>query len=65
VHNVIGSVGRLTMAVTPGRAGEVVLAVRGGTEVFTARADEPLAKNAKVLVIEQISARSVQVVPLL
>jgi hypothetical protein len=64
-HNVIGSVGRLTMAITESRAGEVVVGIRGGTEVFTARADAPLDKNAKVLVVEQISARSVQVVPLL
>ncbi len=52
------------MAIGSGRAGEVVLAVRGGTEVFSAWADEPLAKNAKVLVTERISARSVQVTPL-
>jgi hypothetical protein len=61
--DVVGAVGRLTLPITASRPGEVVLAVRGGTEAFTAWADTPLAKNARVLVIEHSSARSVQVTP--
>jgi hypothetical protein len=41
----------------------VLLPVRGGTEAYAAWADEPIAKNARVLVIEYPSARSVIVTP--
>jgi hypothetical protein len=63
-QDAVGAVGRLTVAIAPGRPGEVVIAIRGGTEAFAAWADEPLARNARVLVIEQTSARSVHVTPL-
>jgi hypothetical protein len=43
--------------------GEVLLAVRGGTEAFAAWSDAPIEKHARVLVIDQISARSVVVTP--
>jgi hypothetical protein len=41
----------------------VVLPVRGGTEAFEACSDEPLAKNTKVVVVDILSARTVQVAP--
>jgi hypothetical protein len=63
-QDIVGTVGRITVAVRTDRPGEVVLAVRGGTEAFAAWADEPLGRNTRVLVIEQISARSVHVTAL-
>jgi hypothetical protein len=41
----------------------VVIPVRGGTEAFAAWADEPIEKNARILVVESTSARSVIVTP--
>jgi membrane-bound ClpP family serine protease len=63
VEEIIGKVGRITLAVTPDHAGEVVLAIRGGTEAFAALCDEPVAKNTRVVVIECLSGRTVSVTP--
>lgn len=41
----------------------MLLPIRGGTEAFAAWADEPIAKHARVMVIEWLSARSVLVTP--
>lgn len=59
----IGRVGVLTLG-TRGAAGpgEVLVRVRGGTETYFAWSDEPLAKNATVLVIESRGARAVDVI---
>jgi hypothetical protein len=62
-QEVIGRVGRVTLGITPDHAGEVVLAIRGGTESFAALCDEPVAKNARVVVIEYLSGRTVSVTP--
>jgi hypothetical protein len=62
-QELIGTVGMITVPVKPGRAGEVILPVRGGTEAFAAHADEVIAKNARVVVVESLSARSVTVTP--
>ena len=62
-QDLIGTVGYLTVPVTLMRPGEVLLRVRGGTEGFAAYADEPLAKNTRVIVVEARSARSLIVVP--
>jgi membrane protein implicated in regulation of membrane protease activity len=59
----IGKVGRVTLGITPEHAGEVVLAVRGGTEAFAALCDEPVAKNTRVVVVECLSGRTVSVTP--
>jgi hypothetical protein len=37
----------------------VLLPVRGGTEAFAAWSDEPIARHARVVVVECTSARSV------
>jgi hypothetical protein len=58
-ESVVGTIGRVTVPIPAGRPGEVLLPVRGGTEGFAAWADEPIEKNARVLVIESTSARSV------
>jgi hypothetical protein len=62
-QSVIGAVGRVTVSIPADGPGEVLLPVRGGTEAFAAWSDEPIAKNARVLVIETTSARSVMVTP--
>jgi hypothetical protein len=38
-----------------------MVSVRGGTEAFAAWADEPIEKHARVVVIDERSARSVTV----
>jgi len=62
-ENLVGTVGRVTVPIPPGGPGEVMVAVRGGTEAFAAWADEPIAKHTRVLVIQYPSARSVVVTP--
>jgi hypothetical protein len=62
-QEVIGRVGRVTLGITPDRAGEVVVAIRGGTEYFAALCDEPVAKNSRVVVVEYLSGRTVSVTP--
>lgn len=62
-QSVVGAVGRVTVPIPRDGPGEVFLSVRGGTEAFAAWSDEPIEKNARVLVIESPSARSVIVTP--
>jgi hypothetical protein len=61
--DLVGTVGTVTLAILPTRPGEVMLPVRGGTEAFTACADEPIAKHARVMVIECLTGRTVTVTP--
>ncbi|WP_327063520.1 hypothetical protein OG196_01235 [Kitasatospora purpeofusca] len=44
--------------------GEVLVGLRGGSEVFAAWSARPIAVNARVVVTDTISARSVLVEPL-
>ena len=46
-----------------GKVGRVTLGIRGGTETFAALSDEPIAKNARVVVVECLSGRTVSVTP--
>ncbi len=62
-QDLVGTVGMVTVPIDPGRSGEVILPVRGGTEAFAAYSDEPIAKNARVVVVECLSGRSVMVTP--
>jgi hypothetical protein len=62
--SLIGEVGYVTVPIPPGKPGEVMLGVRGGTEAFAAWCDEPIAKHTRVVVVEDRSARSVTVTPL-
>jgi hypothetical protein len=59
----IGRVGVLILGTrgTEG-PGEVLVKVRGGTETYIAWSDQPLAKDATVLVIESRGARAVDVI---
>lgn len=62
----VGMVGRVTGAIAPGKTGEVVLAVRGGTEAFLAYAiesDQVIAENTRVVVVEYYPPRTVYVAP--
>jgi len=59
----IGCVGVLTVG-TRGEAGpgEVLIKIRGGSEVFLAWSDKPLPKGATVLVVESRGRRAVDVI---
>jgi len=60
----LGLIGVLLIG-TRGKAGpgEVLLKIRGGSEVFLAFSDEPLAKGTTVLVVESRGTRTVDVTP--
>ena len=63
----IGKVGRVTGTIAPGRVGEVMVPVRGGTEHFHAYgadAGDTIAAGTSVLVVEYFPPRSVVVTPL-
>jgi hypothetical protein len=61
--SVVGAVGHLTVPIPEGGPGEVVVAIRGGSEAFAAWSDHPIAKYTQVLVISQPGPRSVVVTP--
>jgi hypothetical protein len=65
-HTVVGKVGRVTGGIGPGRMGEVMLSVRGGTESFLAHAadaGETLVPGSRVVVVEYYPPRTVYVSP--
>jgi len=57
----VGMTGSVSLAISIERPGEVMIGVRGGTEAFTAVADEAIAKHARVVVVDRLSARTVSV----
>lgn len=63
VEELKGRLGRVTVPIPAGGPGEIVVAIRGGTERFAAWCDEPVAKHTPVVVIGERSARSVDVTP--
>jgi hypothetical protein len=58
-----GRLGRVTVPIPADGPGEIVVAIRGGTERFAAWCDVPLAKHTSVVVVEARSSRSVDVAP--
>ncbi|GLW74614.1 hypothetical protein Kpho02_69120 [Kitasatospora phosalacinea] len=60
----VGAVGKITVPVPAEGPGEVLVGLRGGSEVFAAWSTRPLAVNTRVVVTDTISARSVLVEPL-
>lgn len=60
----VGLAGHIT---TPTRgtdgSGEVEVRIRGGTEVYTARSDDPLPRGQSVLVLSILGPRTVMVTP--
>lgn len=65
-QNMLGKVGRVTGTIAPGRLGEVMIAVRGGSEAFHAYASDPadtIGKGTRIVVIEYFPPRTVIVSP--
>jgi hypothetical protein len=60
----VGALGKVTVAIPQDGPGEVLVAVRGGSEAYAAWSAAPVAKDARVIVIDSVSARSVIVEPL-
>ncbi|MFD9129343.1 hypothetical protein [Kitasatospora sp. NPDC059571] len=60
----VGAVGKVTVPIPKDGPGEVLVAVRGGSEAFAAWSAEPVRVNTRVVVVDAISARSVVVEPL-
>jgi membrane protein implicated in regulation of membrane protease activity len=58
-----GRLGRVTVPIPESGPGEIVVSIRGGTERFTAYAEEPIAKHLPVVIVGVRSARSVDVAP--
>lgn len=60
----IGLAGRIITATRgEGGPGEVEIQIRGGTEIFIARSDEPLPVGAAVIVLATLGPRTVVVFP--
>jgi hypothetical protein len=63
-EEMVGRVGRVTARIAPDSLGEVMIAVRGGSEAFLATASDPgqtLGKGTRVVVIEYFPPRTVVV----
>ncbi len=63
-HEVVGKIGRLTGQIDPGRMGEVMIPIRGGSEAFYAYAVDPeesIPRGTRVVVIEHEPPRTVVV----
>jgi hypothetical protein len=59
----VGRMGRVSVPISQGVPGEVIIQIRGGSEAFTAytESEEPLAVNSRVVVVEQLSSRTLLV----
>ena len=59
----VGRVGRVSVPISQGVAGEVIIQIRGGSEAYTAytQTEEPLAVNTRIVVVEQLSSRTLLV----
>ena len=63
----VGKMGRVTGTIGPGKLGEVMVEVRGGSEAFHAYAadtDDTIARGARVVVVEYYPPRTVVVTPM-
>jgi hypothetical protein len=63
----VGKVGRVTGTIGPGRLGEVMVPVRGGSEAFHAYAadtDETIERGQRVVVVEYFAPRTIVVTPM-
>jgi hypothetical protein len=61
-HELIGKVGRVTGTIEPGKLGEVMIAIRGGSESYYAYAadqEERIESGTRVVVLEHEAARTV------
>ena len=60
----VGKVGRVTGPIAPGKLGEVMVQVRGGSEAFHAygaEGEDALPTGARIVVIEYFPPRTVVV----
>lgn len=65
-EHITGATGRVSSTVRPGRVGEVLLRIRGGTESYDAYAytsGEIIAVGEQVYVMEYSAPRTVYVTP--
>jgi membrane protein implicated in regulation of membrane protease activity len=60
---VVGKLGTVVHPIAPGRPGEIVVHIRGGTETYMAVSDSEIAEHDQVLVISRQSSRTVEVTP--
>ncbi|MBD5656354.1 MAG: hypothetical protein IAI50_14410 [Candidatus Eremiobacteraeota bacterium] len=61
-HEVVGKIGRVTGRVAPGKVGEVMLPIRGGSEAYyaySAGRDETIDRGVRVVVVEYHPPRTV------
>ena len=61
-HELIGKVGRVTGTIEPGKLGEVMIGIRGGSESYYAYAadqEERIETGTRVVVLEHDAARTV------
>lgn len=66
-HQMVGRVGRVTGTIAPGRIGEVMIAIRGGSEAFhaySADSEDTIETGRRVVVVEYFPPRTVVVSPL-
>lgn len=57
----VGAVGRVTVPIPQDGAGEVLVAVRGGSEAYTAWSSTSIGRDVRVVVVDAVSARTVVV----
>jgi len=63
-HKMIGKMGRVTGTIGPGKLGEVMVQVRGGSEAFHAYAmdgEDTLTSGTRIVVVEYYPPRTVVV----
>lgn len=60
----VGAIGRVTVQIPPDGPGEVLVAMRGGSESYAAYCATSIGWGVRVVVVDSLSARSVLVEPL-
>jgi hypothetical protein len=63
----VGKIGRVTGTIAPGKLGEVMVPVRGGTEHFHAYAsdgDDTIRTGTRIVIVEYFPPRTVVVSPM-
>jgi len=62
-EDAVGKIGRVYVPISQGVPGEVIIQIRGGSEAYTAytESEEPLAVNTRIVVVEQLSSRTLLV----
>ena len=64
-ERVVGKPAHVSVAIPGGgKAGEVVVRIRGGSEAYIAYSDQQIDAGAEVVVVADLGARSVSVTPL-